>query len=141
MSVSIRLTSFGYLHAPPPQACVTLDVSDHLRDPHIDPRLREMTGKDAEVVAKVLGTPGALATINGLLSLTSALASPAAAPGPSADVAVDIAVAVGCAGGRHRSVVIVDQLFNRLANLGIGDIVKVEHRDVDKAVVRRTAHP
>ena len=46
-----------------------------------------------------------------------------------------LSIAFGCTGGRHRSVVIADELAKRLPELWPGEIT-VEHRDVDRAEVR-----
>lgn len=123
--LTIKVTSFGYLHWPAPPATITVDLRECLRDPHIDPALREMTGLDEPVRDKVLSTPGA----EYLASNLAAVASDLMAQG------IPVTIAVGCAGGRHRSVVIARDVADRLVEWGWA--VELEHRDVHRAVVRR----
>jgi RNase adaptor protein for sRNA GlmZ degradation len=107
------ITSFGYLHGPAPDAEITIDVRTHLRDPHSDPRVRELTGHDPLVWTQVLATPGALGLIEGLTTATQALLQGATATGCPL-----VRVALGCAGGRHRSVVLAEAITERLALAG-----------------------
>jgi RNase adaptor protein for sRNA GlmZ degradation len=93
---SISIVSFGYLHGAPPRAHITLDVRIHFRDPHVNPALRHLTADDPEVRETVLNTPGIRALITATTAQVAAFrAGPT--PGP-------LIVAVGCAGGRHRTV-------------------------------------
>jgi UPF0042 nucleotide-binding protein len=126
----VVITSFGYLHAAGPEAHVTLDLRDLLRDPHVSPAMREMTGLDAAVRASVLRQPGA----DTLLSTTAALATTLVHQlDPHSKIAF---VAVGCAGGRHRSVVVANELANTLAAANF--TVELIHRDILRPVVHRT---
>jgi P-loop ATPase protein family len=67
------ITSFGYRHGPAPAADLTVDVRQHLHDPHVDPSFRELTGHDAAGRARVLATPGAHGLIEGVTAATGAL--------------------------------------------------------------------
>jgi UPF0042 nucleotide-binding protein len=125
--ISIRIISFGYLHGPAPEADITLDLRRAFRDPHINPRLRELTGRDSPVRRAVLATTG----IRRLLRATARQAQ-AYTAGPSAQ---EIVIGSGCAGGRHRSVVVADQLARRLRRRG--HTVTVIHRDINRPVVQR----
>lgn len=126
---AVIVTSFGYLHGPAPDADITVDVRTHLRDPHIDPRVRELTGHDALVRARVLATPGARGLIEGVTAATRALLhGPGSGQHP-------VRVAIGCAGGRHRSVVLADDIAGRLALAGYS--AAAEHLDIHHAVVTR----
>lgn len=124
------VTSFGYGHAEPPQADVTIDARRHLRNPHADPTMRQLTGLDAAVRDHVLATPGA----RRLITHTAAMAR---------DLLVDVAnanwqlvtVAVGCVGGRHRSVALAEEIAAALRADGVGAVV--EHRDVAKSVIQK----
>lgn len=126
---NIVIVSFGYLHAPPPQADVVLDLRHAYRDPHVDPALRTLTGRDRAVRNAVLRTSG----IRALLAATTRQAL-AYAAGPSVD---HVVIGSGCAGGRHRSVVVADQLARRLRRRG--HHVTVHHRDIGKPVINRPA--
>ncbi|WP_055694235.1 RapZ C-terminal domain-containing protein [Streptomyces prasinopilosus] len=124
---TVEIISFGYLHAAAPEADVTVDLRRAFRDPHVDPRMRQLTGHDRPVQRAVLGTAG----IRPLLKATAQQVQ-AYAEGPSAD---RIVIGSGCAGGRHRSVVFADRLARRLRRRG--HTVTVTHRDIHLPVVQR----
>lgn len=126
------ITSFGYRHgAPPSSADLVLDVRDLIRDPHVDPQLRQMTGHDEVVVAKVMGTPGTQALVDVIVQAVTVAAQPFSATYQPAD----IHVAIGCQGGRHRSVVLADRVAQTLRDGG--HEVAAVHRDIDRPVVQR----
>lgn len=122
----LTITSFGYGHDAPPPAQITIDVRDWFRDPHISPELRELTGLDEAVIQKVLNTEGVMVFLLGLEKAVRAVLH----------TGCDVTLAVGCVGGRHRSVVIVNTLADFLGH-GTRWNVAVGHRDVDKAVLKR----
>ncbi|PZT74495.1 MULTISPECIES: RapZ C-terminal domain-containing protein [unclassified Streptomyces] len=128
MTTSLTITSFGYGHQPheqPPAAHLILDLRHHFRDPHINPALRQMTGRDQEVAAVVLATPGIPELIAAATQAARAfLTGPSAGP---------LNIAVGCVGGRHRSYVVAATIGARLADLA-PDVV---HLHVDRPVLRR----
>lgn len=126
--IAAVITSFGYRHDAPPPAAVTLDVRTLLRDPHVDPRFRRLTGHDPVVRAHVLSTPGAAGLLIAAGLLVAGLLVDVAGP---AGIRVD--VAIGCAGGRHRSVALADLLAVELA--GLGHRAVVEHRDIGRPVL------
>jgi UPF0042 nucleotide-binding protein len=118
--VTITITSFGYGHDAPPPAHITLDVRSFFRDPHIDPELREMTGRDQRVIDSVMKQPRAHWTALHFADILRGLAS----------VGVDVHLAIGCTGGKHRAPV--------LANVIAGHVgVAAQHRDIDKPVLPR----
>ena len=120
------VTSFGYGHGPAPaEANMIQNVSDWFRDPHIDPVLRELTGKHPDVASKVRNTPHVLGYITGLFHSVTAVLKGGG----------HVHLAVGCVGGRHRSVVIADTIAEWIADEDW--TVEVVHRDVDKDVIRR----
>jgi UPF0042 nucleotide-binding protein len=123
----VEIVSFGFLHGDAPEADVVLDLRRAFRDPHVDPRMRELTGRDRLVQRAVLGTAG----IRRLLKATTRQVQ-AYSSGPSVD---RIVIGSGCAGGRHRSVVVADQLARRLRRRG--HTVTVHHRDIHLPVVER----
>lgn len=126
-AADVVITSFGYLHAPPPEAHLTVDLREHFRDLHVSPALRHLTARDAPVRAAVRATPG----IDDLLAAVAA-AVLAYQAGPSRAV---LRVAVGCAGGRHRAAVFAGALEQRLREAALS--VRMVHRDLDKPVVDR----
>ncbi|MEV7442016.1 RNase adapter RapZ [Streptomyces sp. NPDC091204] len=127
---ALTITSFGYAHQPDeraPHAHLTLDLRQHFRDPHVDPAMRERTGRDQEVITAVLSTPGIPALIAATLAAARAfLAGPSAGP---------LHIAAGCVGGRHRSYVVASALGTLLADLDPA----VVHLHADRPVVRRPA--
>ena len=127
--VEVLVTSFGHLHGDPPKADVLVDVREHLRDPPTDPAFRELTGHDTAVMERVLSTPGANALINGVVTAAAVLLPAACRAGRL------VRVAVGCAGDRHRSVVIADAVAARLALAGWG--TEAEHLHIHQPVVAR----
>lgn len=112
MGRPITLTSFGYLHGPPPEETAVFDVRDILRDPARVDGLLDSDGFDPAVRAAVMATSGAKELVVGWATLAPVVHE----------------IAVGCAGGRHRSVALVEMLAGVLVALGYA--VRVEHRDV-----------
>jgi UPF0042 nucleotide-binding protein len=125
-AAQVLVTSFGYGHADPPEADVTLDARRLLHDPHVDPAMREMTGLDETVRRRVLATRGAKAWIEHEAAAVRTLLDHVGRP---------VTVAFGCAGGRHRSVVMASECARLLAAAGFE--VHLEHRDVTKPLIRR----
>ncbi|MEW6636130.1 MAG: RNase adapter RapZ [Actinomycetota bacterium] len=127
-SLSARLTvsliSFGFKHGVPLDADTIFDVR-FLPNPHYDPDLRPLTGHDAPVREAVLGQEDARAFVERVTGLLSFLVPRYAAEGKTY-----FTVGVGCTGGRHRSVVIVEELAKRLGEDGEIDLF-VRHRDVE----------
>jgi len=121
------IISFGYGHGIPPRADVTLDLRRRLRNPADDEGMRELTGHDAAVRRHVLAhTRGSMRLVlNTALLLAALRTDTAAQPEP-------VVAAYGCAGGRHRSVVLAESTARRLRVLGYR--VQVEHRDVQRTV-------
>lgn len=118
----ITIQSFGYRHEPPPCADITIDLRDRIRDPHIDPMMRRMTGLDEAVRRHVLNTPGTRELIGEILAQINTL--PAGQP---------VTVQVGCQGGRHRSVVVAAEVARRLNERGVA--VSLSHRHVTRPVI------
>lgn len=125
----VVITSFGYLHGGAPEADIVIDVRRQLRNPYVDPMIRDLTGFDGPVQEHVLATPGAYGLVRNMAQLVSALWRHGVAAPP-------VTVAIGCAGGRHRSVVLAQELRAALSHSKclVADIV---HRDVERPVVNR----
>ncbi|GAA2629790.1 RNase adapter RapZ [Streptomyces axinellae] len=124
----IEVVSFGFLHARVPRAELVVDLRKHFRDPHVSPALRELTGLDEEVRATVIRTPGVPPLIDALAGVASGYL--VGAP------ELPTRIAVGCAGGRHRSVVVAIEVAARVRKLR-GVDVRVRHRDVRLPVIER----
>ncbi len=121
----VNLVSFGFRYAPPNALELLFDVR-FLPNPHFEPALRDGTGDDREVAEYVLKNERAAALMERLGDLLSFLL-------PLYDVEgkAYLTVGVGCTGGRHRSVAIVNALAEQLRV--DGREVNVVHRDVEKS--------
>ncbi|MCU1437779.1 MAG: glmZ(sRNA)-inactivating NTPase [Naasia sp.] len=123
--VRVTLTSFGYKYGLPADADIVADAR-FLPNPYWVPELRPGTGLDADVSAFVLGQEGAAEFVDGYAAaLTPVLA------GYRRENKRHATIAVGCTGGRHRSVAIVEELGRRLRSQP-GVSVSVKHRDLGR---------
>jgi UPF0042 nucleotide-binding protein len=118
----LRLVSFGFKYGLPADSDTVIDARS-LPNPYYDPRLGASSGLDPEVLQYVLGGAGQ-DFYRSVLNLVATSASLAGGEDRAA-----LTVSVGCTGGRHRSVAIVEQLARDLAP---GYRVVVQHRDIDK---------
>jgi UPF0042 nucleotide-binding protein len=123
--LTVSLISFGFKHGTPLDVDTIFDVR-FMPNPHYDPELRPLTGYDVPVREAVLGQDDAqefLEKASGMLSFLI--------PRYAAEGKTYFTLGVGCTGGRHRSVVIVEDLAGRLRrNNGEVDLF-VRHRDLD----------
>ncbi|MGZ4519482.1 MAG: RNase adapter RapZ [Mycobacteriaceae bacterium] len=121
----VMVLSFGYKYGLPMDADLVVDVR-FLPNPHWIPELRGHTGRDSEVRDYVLGQEGAeefLDRYHELLRLMSA--------GYRREGKRYLTLAVGCTGGKHRSVAIAEELAARIRDLD--DVhVRVVHRDLGR---------
>jgi RNase adaptor protein for sRNA GlmZ degradation len=127
--IQVTIESFGYLHGKPPAAHILIDLRTALRDPHTSPEMRDLTGLEPTVRAHVLSTPGADLIVRGIAATVLGMLPAYDAQ----DLRID--VVIGCKGGKHRAPAIANEVFHLLAQQGVG--VDIEHRDIDKPVVRR----
>lgn len=118
------VVSFGYKHGVPLDADLVLDCR-FLPNPHWIEELRPYSGLDAPVRDFVLGHDQTKQFLDQLDTLLGSLLPAYQAEGKSY-----LTVALGCTGGRHRSVVLADELARRLAHEG--SPVSVLHRDIDR---------
>jgi UPF0042 nucleotide-binding protein len=125
-SLTVSLTSFGFKHGAPLDVDMLLDVR-FLPNPHYDPELRPLTGHDEPVRNAVLDNPDGeqfLERTSGLLSFL--------VPRYAAEGKTYFTLGVGCTGGRHRSVAIVEELAKRLrADESSGIDLFVRHRELE----------
>jgi UPF0042 nucleotide-binding protein len=120
----VVVSSFGYKFGAQVEADWVVDVR-FLRNPFWDPELRPRTGLDPAVRDYVLADPHTDELADRLSELLSWVSTHYAAKGRR-----HLAVAVGCTGGRHRSVVVAEELARRLRSENLE--VTVRHRDVGK---------
>jgi RNase adapter protein RapZ len=118
------LVSFGYKHGVPVDVDLLFDCR-FLPNPHWIERLRPLPGTDAKVRRYVLQQPDAAAFLEQLEQLFALLLPAYVREGKSY-----LSVGIGCTGGRHRSVVIANELAKVMSRLGFG--ARVHHRDLDR---------
>jgi RNase adapter protein RapZ len=123
-ALMVTLESFGYKYGVPVDADVMFDVR-FLANPFFVEELRLQTGLDATVATYVLQRPEA----NLFLSQVSALLE-STLPLYIREGKSYLTVAVGCTGGRHRSVAIVEELGRRLTAWGYA--THLRHRDLQR---------
>ncbi|MFA9277601.1 MAG: RNase adapter RapZ [Rhodoluna sp.] len=120
--VRLNLMSFGFKYGTPTDADLIAD-GRFLPNPFWIPELRGSTGMDKEVSDYVLGQPGAMEFVeNYAKALEPVLA------GYQRENKRHATIAIGCTGGKHRSVALTEELAKRLAELP-GVVVRVKHRD------------
>jgi len=122
--VQVSIISFGYKYGLPRDADLVFDVR-FLPNPHWVERLRPLPGTHAEVRAYVTGQRAFDEFMRKIRSLFNTLV-----PGYVQEGKAYLTIAVGCTGGRHRSVVVADQLAGYFR--GHGHSVGVDHRDLDR---------
>jgi UPF0042 nucleotide-binding protein len=123
--MAVTFMSFGFKHGPPREEDLAFDVR-FLANPHYEPELRELTGLDERVV-EYIGLDGRLEELYVRLdSLLDFLLPQYIAEGKA-----HLVIAIGCTGGRHRSVAIAEHLAERYREHDDLDIA-VAHRDIDE---------
>jgi len=120
--VQVSIISFGYKYGLPRDADLVLDVR-FLPNPHWMERLRPLPGTDPRVRSYVIGQRGYGEFMRKLRSLFNTTV-----PGYVAEGKSYLTLAIGCTGGRHRSVVVADELAQYFRKRGHS--VAVDHRDL-----------
>jgi UPF0042 nucleotide-binding protein len=122
--LAIFVTSFAYGLGLPREADLVVDVR-FLQNPHYVPELKPLTGRDAAVGAFIERDAGFAPFLENLKRLLKPLLPRYEQEGKSY-----LTIAVGCTGGKHRSVFVAERLGDWLA--GQGQRVRVLHRDVGR---------
>jgi UPF0042 nucleotide-binding protein len=120
----VFVTSFSYRQGLPREADLVFDAR-FLDNPFYVPALRSLTGRDVRVVRHVEGDPGFPQFFAALTDLLGPLLPRFAAEGKSY-----LTIAIGCTGGRHRSVVIAEKLAHWLRERG--QRVDLRHRELEE---------
>jgi UPF0042 nucleotide-binding protein len=120
----VSMVSFGYRYGVPPDADLVFDVR-FLPNPHFVARLRPFSGKDPRVARYIRSFPQTGEFLRRIESLLAYLIPHYIREGKSY-----LTIAIGCTGGRHRSVTLSDALARALARRGLH--VKVHHRDLNR---------
>ena len=119
----LTVMSFGYKHGVPLDADLVFDVRC-LPNPHFVPGLRRRTGRDRAVVAFMEREPSTVEFMDRLSDYVRYVV-----PFYVAEGKTYLTVAIGCTGGRHRSVMIAERLRRTLADVAAVR-VRVRHRDI-----------
>ena len=123
--LTVSLISFGFKHGTPLDVDTLFDVR-FLPNPHYDPGLRPLTGYDAPVREAVLGQEDAREFLKKASDFLAFLVPRYAAEGKTY-----FTLGVGCTGGRHRSVVLVEELATRLQQEDAEIDLFIRHRDLE----------
>lgn len=121
-TLSILLQSFGFKHGTPPDADFVFD-SRCLPNPHWQSELRALTGKDGPVVRYLTANPMVTQYQTQVFNFLSEWL-----PVFEAENRSYLTIAVGCTGGQHRSVYLVEQLAKQLESRHIA--VSIRHREL-----------
>jgi RNase adapter protein RapZ len=125
-STRLRVTviSFGFKYGIPVDADFVADMR-FLPNPHWVPELRPHTGRDADVADYVKSRPGAAEFLDGYLPVLEGVAQGYLREGKRY-----MTIAIGCTGGKHRSVAMTEEISGRLAVRG--HHVRATHRDLGR---------
>ena len=122
--LAVEVQSFSYLQGVPATASLVFDVR-FLPNPYFENHLRELPGDDPEVSAWLDASPEVDAAVGRLVDLVLYLL-----PRYGHELKSDLMIAVGCTGGRHRSVYVAQRLGKAVGAAGY-DVV-VHHRDKER---------
>ncbi|WP_298229842.1 RNase adapter RapZ [Gryllotalpicola sp.] len=123
--VQVTVESFGFKYGIPADADLVADVR-FLPNPYWIPELRAFDGTDEAVHDYVFAQPGAAEFVAAYLQAVSIVLR-----GYQTENKRNALIAIGCTGGKHRSVAIVEELAKRIATLP-GVAVNVKHRDLGR---------
>ncbi len=124
--MSTRVVSFGFKFGPPSDADLVFDVR-FLKNPYFEEPLRELSGLDAPVRDFVLTNPDAAAWLERVLPLLEFCVPRFEIEGKSY-----LTIAVGCTGGRHRSVALSERLASEMRQR-LGVSARAVHRDLERS--------
>ena len=122
--LTVTVISFGFKYGIPVDADFLADMR-FLPNPHWVPELRAHNGTDEDVAEYVYGQPGAQEFLDGYVAVLAAVA-----PGYLREGKRFMRVAIGCTGGKHRSVAMSEEIARRLRALG--HQVGTTHRDLGR---------
>ena len=126
-SLMVTILSFGFKHGIPADADLVFDVR-FLPNPFYIDELKYKTGNDKEVQDYVMGFQEAHIFIDKLSDMIEFLI-----PNYIKEGKYQLVIGIGCTGGKHRSVTLANQLYNRLRDKS-GYGLKIAHRDVGQGL-------
>lgn len=124
-NLMITIMSFGFKYGIPVDADLVFDVR-FLPNPYYIEELRSKTGNDPEIQNFVMDCPESGEFLDKLEDMVTFLV-----PNYVKEGKYRLVIAIGCTGGKHRSVTLANALFQRMKNRG-GYGLRLDHRDVDK---------
>ena len=124
--MQISITSFGYKHGVPESMDIIMDVRIS-KNPFYDDELKDLNGKDDKVIGFVLRHDENKKFITMFEKMLDFLI-----PNYISEGKRYLSIGIGCTGGRHRSVVISDKIYEYLKLRGY--FIKLNHRDIDKDI-------
>ena len=128
-SLFVTIMSFGFKYGIPADADLVFDVR-FLPNPYYVEELRPKTGNDREIQQFVMRHPQAHVFLNKLEDMIRFLIPNYISEGKNR-----LVIAIGCTDGKHRSVTLANELYQRLSqDEGYG--LKIEHRDIEKDALR-----
>lgn len=122
--LTVNVVTFGFKHGIPTDADFVADVR-FLHNPHWVPHLRPLTGLDQQVSEYVLASDGAQEFVEDYATLLGNVLERYRAHDKHS-----VTIAVGCTGGKHRSVAIAEALGDKLRERGVA--ARVTHRDRER---------
>ena len=122
--LQLIIQSFGFKYGTPTDAYMVFDAR-FLPNPHWDEALRDFTGNDKKVQKAVLSSPLAKDFLERLGQILDTVFS-----GYRVENKRFISVAIGCTGGKHRSVTLANQLADQLSDENLS--IRVNHRDLGR---------
>ncbi len=125
----VNILSFGFKYGIPADADMVLDVR-FLPNPFYIEELKNDTGKDKSVHDYVMSFDEANVFLNKLEDMLTFLIPNYVKEGKN-----QLVIAIGCTGGKHRSVCLAEEIYKRLSDAGDYGI-RLEHRDIDKDSIR-----
>lgn len=123
-SLMINILSFGFKYGIPSDADLVFDVR-FLPNPFYIEELKPLTGNDVSVHDYVMKCEESNIFLNKLLDMVNFLIPNYIKEGKN-----QLVIAIGCTGGKHRSVTLANELYNNLNKLQYSTIIT--HRDIDK---------
>lgn len=127
----VFVTSFGFKHGLPRNADLVFDVR-FLDNPYWQARLRKFSGQDKAIADYIRSDAGYRGFFDNLTALLAGML-----PRYQQEGRHYLTIAIGCTGGRHRSVFIAEELFGWIDAAGYS--VAVSHRDIDKSGAESSA--
>lgn len=128
-NLMVTILSFGFKYGIPSDSDIVMDVR-FLPNPYYVEELRPKTGNDVEIQQYVMQNEDAGVFLDKLESLVEFLIPRYISEGKN-----QLVIAVGCTGGKHRSVTLANELYKRMG--GCRDYgLKIEHRDIGKDALR-----